>query len=337
MKKILLLIAAIVFAFGLSYEDDFSSLNKDFWLVYDHGGYSATPNPPAYDKVTIENGILKMPVNETDHGPELITKYGIPITKNSVITASWRAKVHYANEYFAGGVFFRVVDYNTTYPPGTVDYNQSPDSGYYLATVYYRNYFYDVERYGHPYAGNNFGFATWNTKKIVIDPIWDEWFTTKVKIDLPNHQACMWIDDNLSGCLDINETGYEKMFASDNAYLRIHFSPYGWWTGHEMDLDSFRLDIEDNATNPEPTTLVQQIHKGWNLVGAAEGGDDFTALFASYPVRAVWKWENGKWHVWVKDENLKAIATLLGLQPAQSARYLEGYWIFADEDFNLSR
>lgn len=335
MKKILLLIAAIVFAFGFSYEDDFSSLNKDFWFVYDHGGYGGQNGyPPAYDKARIDSGILKLEVNQTDHGPELITKYGIPITKNSVITASWRVKVHYANEYFAGSVFFQVTDYNTTYPPGTVDYNQSPAAGVFLAGVLYRNYNY---KYAPPDGGNNFGFRTWSNEKIILDPIWDEWFTTKVKIDLPNHQACMWLDDNLSGCLDINATGYEKMFATDTTYLRIHFSPYGWWTGHEMDLDNFHIDIEENTTNPEPTTLVQQIHKGWNLVGAAMGGDDFSVLFANYPVRAVWKWENGKWRVWVKDENLATCASLMGLQPAQSANYLEGYWIYADEDFNLSR
>ena len=338
MKKVLLLIILAIFAFGYSYEDDFSSLNQDFWLVFDHGGYHQTPTPPAYNKVSIENGILKMQVNDTDHGPELVNKYGIPITQNSIITASWRAKVHYANEYFAGGVFFNVVDYNTTYPPEAVDYDLSPANGIYLARVYYRYYFYNVDGYGHPVAGNNFGFTTWDENKIVTDPIWDQWFTTKVKIDFPNHQACMWIDDNLTGCLDINATGYDKIFDLNNTYLKIQFSPYGWYNdGHEMDLDSFKIDVQNSESQPQPKTNIQQIHKGWNLVGAAIGGDDFNTLFTNYPIKAVWTWKDGKWQAWVNDEQIANCLSTLGIEPAQGAQYLEGYWIYAYDDFNLSR
>ncbi len=336
MKKILLFIISVVCLFAYNYEDDFSSLNKNFWLVFDHGGYHSTPQPPAYEKVYIENGVLKMPVNDTDHGPELVNKYGIPVSKNSIITTSWRIKLHYANEYFAGTVFFNIVDYNTTYPPESINYNLSPDKGIYFARVYYRNYFYNEDKYGHPYSGNNFGFTTWSNKKIILEPIWDQWFTTKVKIDFSNHQACMWINDKLTDCLDINQTFYKKMADLNKTYLKIRFSPYGWFTGHEMDLDNFKIDIRENNSPPHQNN-IQKIHKGWNIIGTGIKGDNFDTLFSNYPARIIWKWKDGKWKVWTKDKYLLNYLSDFEFEIIHNLPYLEGYWIYATDDFNVTR
>ncbi|WP_457753381.1 hypothetical protein, partial [Thermococcus sp.] len=72
--------------------DNFSSLNKNFWFV----GEWVTNNG-AYDKVRIENGVLVLPVEETDRGPYLLSK-PIPVKKGDIVVIERRIYEHYGNE-----------------------------------------------------------------------------------------------------------------------------------------------------------------------------------------------------------------------------------------------
>ncbi len=246
----LLFLTHSVSLFSFNYSTDFNDLDKTFFLIYDHGGYSQTPLEEDYSLAKIENGILKLPVTETDHGPEMVTK-GIYVDENSVITAEWKVKVHYANEYFSGNVGFYLTPDSTFYnsekgdeihPYGYWDDEENKEKFTGIFNVIYHNYFYGNE--DSPYYGDEFTVCGYKNC-IDVKPIWDEWFTTKVEINLHTKKAKAWINGNLVGEFNINpDIDLQKL-----SYLKIHFSPYGWWTGHEMDLDYFKIDVTDSNDN----------------------------------------------------------------------------------------
>lgn len=256
-KKIFLLVLFLgtfllsqLFGENFSKVDDFNSLDKNFWLVYDHGGYSISPTPANYGLVNIDSGILKMPVQTTDHGPELISK-GIKISPSSIITVEWKVKVHYENEYFTGGVTFWLYPYESFYDPVKGDsitpfqyYDKTQDkvTQKSLAVVKYNNYFYGNSD-SNPLYGETFGICGYK-KCIKSTPIWDKWFTNKVIISIPDKVAKFYQDGQYIGEVPINP----DIDLQKTPYIKIHFSPYGWFTGHEMDLDYVKINISDSST-----------------------------------------------------------------------------------------
>ena len=267
MKKTLLILCLLILSFGnafadFNYQDDFNSLNRDFWLVWDHGGHTG-PYPPNYSLAQVSNGILSLPVNTTDHGPELVSK-AIPITSNSVVTASWRSKVHYANEYFYGMTAFVLVDYNGNYDPDKGDsirppafWDENIQKENHVATVYYRNYVYN--NYDPPVGGNNFGFCA--KECFVTTPKWDQFVEYKVVLDFKNNEAQFWQDGALVGSSPMRD----DLDLSKFKYLKIWFSPYGWWTGHEMQLDWFRLTVSDIDTTADCSSCFPQLNSDYSL------------------------------------------------------------------------
>ncbi len=241
----------------VDYSTDFNSIDKDFFLVYDHGGYHQTPTTENYSLVSVDNGILKMPVNETDHGPELITK-GLKIDKNSIVTVSWRAKVHYANKYFAGGVYFWFVDYSSFYNPimgdsirpfANYDNTTGKESLIGPLAVYYRYYYYGD--YSPPVGGDSFGICGYK-KCLTVDPVWDDWFTNKVEINFQEKTIKYWQNDTFVGEVPLSP----DLDIDKYPYLKIHFSPYGWYTGHEMDLDWMKINISEANENSGSSTTT---------------------------------------------------------------------------------
>ena len=267
---LLLTLAFASNAYSFQYHDDFNTLNRDFWLIFPTGGHDRVgPFPPRYDLGILSNGTLSLPVEETDNGPELITK-PIAITPDSVITVSWRARVHYGNEYFAGSVYFLLVNYPSMYPSS--DYSippfqyLDPSTNQYktatIAGVYYRNYVYN--NYPPPRGGNSFGICGYE-ECLVSPPIWDQWFTNKVEINFPEKKVRFWQNSQLIGEVPMNPS----LDPATLPYIRIWFSPYGWWTGHKMDLDWFDISVSSEASSPsEP---VQDCQSCTSYYDAATG------------------------------------------------------------------
>ncbi len=231
------------------YETDFNSLDRSFWLVFDHGSHYFDYFPPKYEAAKIENGMLVLDVNETDHGPELVTK-GIPVSPDSVVTVEWRAQVHYANEYFAGQVGFYLTDYADFYAPGSnyriAPHKTSDDQALRVVTVLYRNYVYN--NYSPPIGGEAFGICGGNRQCLVSEPIWDRPFTNKVEINFAEGEVRFWQNGEYIG-----EVPVDKRPDASHPYLKIWFSPYGWWTGHSIRLDYFRINVTDANGSPEPS------------------------------------------------------------------------------------
>ncbi|MBW1645902.1 MAG: hypothetical protein JRJ56_06195 [Deltaproteobacteria bacterium] len=243
-------------AANFTFTDDFNTLDRSFWLVYNHGG-SQGPYSPAYDLAPVSGGILRLPVTVTDHGPELISR-PIPITSQSIITASWRIRASYANQYFAGQTGFVLVDYDTDYDPR----GQSvPPSRYYdddagqvklqqLAAVYYRNY--DYGNYPPPAGGESFGVcaagsAPASERCLATPAAWNTWVEIKAELDLAAGKLKYWQGGTLMTELPLEpDVDFRQL-----PYLRLWFSPYGWHTGHELDLDHFSLQVSEKAAVQE--------------------------------------------------------------------------------------
>ncbi len=261
MKRVLVFLVVLLLGSGVSWADfnystEFNSLDRDFWLIFHHGRYGENgPFTQDYSLGSIDNGVLYLPVNTTDEGPELISK-SIPIDENSVITVSWRAKVHYANEYFAGGVGFKLVNYTSFY------YNNDENIAPYMyidgtgnkknatiSTVYLRNYVY--HNYDPPVGGNSFGICG-GGECLTSPSVWDDWFTQKVEINIPQGVVKFWQNDQYIGEVPISKT----IDLYETPYLRVWFSPYGWWTGHEMQIDWFRMEITDSTDTDSGNTAA---------------------------------------------------------------------------------
>jgi hypothetical protein len=235
-----------------SYSDMFDTLDRDFWLVFNHGGGTG-PYTADYSLANISDGILELPVKTTDKGPELISR-PLKITANSIITATWRIYLHYANDNFAGRVAAALVDYDTMYDPKGesvrpymyYDENTDSASAFYLMQVHYSNYSYN--NYQPPVGGNSFGICgsvsgPVNERCVASEAVWDTFVTDKVEINIPEGVAKYWENGKLIGEVKLNpDVDYNKL-----SYIRFWISPYGWYTGHEVDMNWFFLDIKEVA------------------------------------------------------------------------------------------
>lgn len=254
MKRFFWLVGFFLLALGIGktqaafqYSTDFNQLDRSFWLVFTHGGHGELgPFSPMYEGAIVQNGQLILNVTETDSGPELISK-GIRVSPQSVVTVEWRAKVHYANEYFVGGVQFVLTNYDSFYDPrygeqlhpAEVIDSQGDKHTYSVSTVYYRNYVY--RNYPPPRGGNSFGICGYNGDCLVSTPVWDEWFTNKVELNFPEGKARFWQNGVYIGEVALNPS----LDLYTYPYLKVWFSPYGWWTGHSMALDYVRINVTE--------------------------------------------------------------------------------------------
>lgn len=265
---------------AFQYSTDFDELDRSFWLVFSHGGHGERgPFFPMYEGATIQNGHLILNVNETDYGPELISK-GFRVTPQSIVTVEWRAKVHYANEYFAGSVNFVLTNYDTFYHPrlgenlkpyAVVDSAENPVV-LWVARVYYRNYAYN--NYPPPRGGNSFGICGYQ-ECLVSSPIWDEWFTNKVEINFPEGKAKFWQNGTYIGEVPINSS----LNLDASPYMKVWFSPYGWWTGHSMALDYVHINVTEAGISNDSVCLPSFDNRSGilNIPGVQVGNNIYAA------------------------------------------------------------
>jgi len=210
------------------YEDEFDRLNDEFWFV---GEWRTTF--PAYEKVFIKNGILNIPVNATDRGPFLISK-GIPVEKGDIVTVKRRAKLHYANENFTGGLALVQTD-NPEIELLSNKGGWSKSIGDALVLVeYVHNYDENSKRPGRdifrvlPPGWENSNYA-------LFEPKFDEWFEEKIVYDTRNLKITYTLNGNsqkVNGLL------------LDKPYVKVFMHSYGRYTGHYGKVDDFSIEVK---------------------------------------------------------------------------------------------
>jgi choice-of-anchor C domain-containing protein len=163
------------------YHDDFNFLNKKFWIPLEWQTLKYSLN-----KIYIKNGILDLKCNYTDRSGFLSSK-AIKIQKGDVITIKRRVKVHYANPYFEGGIWFFQTN-NPIITPATSLKRWSNKLGKALFHVSYYNYHYEKPGISQ-YVPTKHGFAIdgydWRNKQNygILSPIWNKWFVEEIIYD----------------------------------------------------------------------------------------------------------------------------------------------------------
>lgn len=211
------------------YYDDFDSLNKEFWYV---GEWLTLFD--ASEKVSIKNGILTIPVNETDRSPFLLSE-PIPIQDGDIITIKRRAKMHYGNENFTGGMSVVETDSPAFKPElNSEDWGTSFGNGVVLVE-YVHNYDENSQRPGRdifrvlpPTWKQDHNYA-------VVDPVFDDWFEEELEIDMRSNKITYSVNGNE---VKVNGSPITK------DYIRVFMHSYGQYTGHYTKVDWIEISIE---------------------------------------------------------------------------------------------
>ena len=215
------------------YEDSCDRLNEEFWFA---GEWMTTFD--GSNKVEVKNGLLTLPVDEVDRGPFLLSK-GIPVKKGDIVTVKRRAKIHYANEKFTGGLALVQSDEpNPTLVTGNEGWSRS--LGEAIAVVeYVHNYDESSERPGR----HIFRVMTplWEIDKeyALLEPRFDEWFEETLIYDTRN----LKVTYKLNG-----ETVKVNSLLLDKPYVKIFMHSYGQETGHYTKMDSFSVEVTKGYT-----------------------------------------------------------------------------------------
>lgn len=211
----------------VKYNEEFEEELSEDWLFSKY--ITLEPLPQG---VYFEDETVRLVAEETDRVPIMSsTPYLIDGAK--YITINARLKTSFANEYYTGaiGIFF------TNSPDKEVKLNEeswSSSFGRRPIQVEYVNYFYDSSK---RIIENGFIMYTSNEKEgsnvqAFESGVFDEWFDQQFIINMETGEVTCTINDEiLTSVIDIPE----------ESYLRIWIHPYGWFTGHEVSIDS--IDI----------------------------------------------------------------------------------------------
>jgi len=242
LKKIVVVLVFIAFCFGIYfvtdkkeealpsfyYIDEFDSLDRDFWYV---GEWKSLYS--AYDKAKLNNGILKLEIDEVDKGPILLSK-PIEIMNGNILTIKRRVKMIYANNHFTGGLALIETKDEGLIPSALNNDNTNLGNG--IVLIEYVNSFEDDSK--RP-GRNVFRILprSWefNDNYELVEPIFNEWFEEEI------------IYDTTEQTITYKLNGKEYLVKSQEMFeerLRIYMHGYGFETGHIVEIDWIEISVD---------------------------------------------------------------------------------------------
>ncbi len=223
-----------------------SSLNSDFWYVYDNNG-------EAYSRVTVANGELTLPCDQVDNPPILMSK-GIPIRSGDIFKIKRRTFAHAASDTYRpwAAVQEVVTDAFTT--------NSADALG--LFSFQHLNFTYDPGRYPGGVTQTNLGLYAAPGQTLSTLPA-SQYGTTPLTLD-------KWVEEEFvyntaTGQVTITSDGNTMTFTSktlDEFFVRYLMNPYGWGTGHYDKLDWIEFIVERPGTATNVPTSGQGVLEG---------------------------------------------------------------------------
>ncbi len=233
----------------LSFRDDFYRFNPTYWEAYEWKTLK-----PAQNKLSFHNGYLDLKCNYTDRSAFIVSK-PIPIKKGEILIIRRRLKVHYANKYFEGGIWFYQTDGRKIAMPQNRNAWLSA-FGKNLFNVTYFNYYYEKPGV-RQYVPTKFGFVIygidWRNKRnySIFTPIWDKWFTEEIIYNPAKNEATYRLN------------GYAatvKTAPLIEPYIRFIMHPYGWYTGHDIKIDWVDVIIKkaNAVSNNNPSYSIDK-------------------------------------------------------------------------------
>jgi len=209
-----------------SHRDDFDRFDPSVWEVYQ---WETLRRLSA--RGLVHDGMLDLRCDRTDRSA-FVASRPIPLRKGEIFTLRRRVKVHYANDYFEGGVWFYQTDGATVRMPSRKAAWLSA-FGKNLFNVTYYNYVYEkpgVRQYVPAKHGFVLSGIDWRRTGNygVITPRWDRWFTEEILYDPETNLVRYRID----GKETVVKAAPLKM-----PYIRFIMHSYGWYTGHDIQVD----------------------------------------------------------------------------------------------------
>jgi len=232
----------VCFAFGIYYftgdkeaelpsfniRDEFDELDRDFWYVGEWKTYFSS-----YEKAKLNNGILRLEIDEVDKGPILLSA-PIEIQTGNILTVKRRVKMTYSNEHFTGGMAILETSDEGLIPSALNDDQSKLGNGVVLIE-YVHSFDHNSNR-----PGNNVFRVlprTWEYENNyeLADPIFDEWFEEELVYDTNENIITYKLNDKVYTV--------EATALKDDS-VRLYMHGYGYDTGHTVEIDWIEISVE---------------------------------------------------------------------------------------------
>jgi hypothetical protein len=204
----------------LIYKDEFNDINKSFWYAW----RAKNKNVSDYGGIGSNNGKLNMSQDQTDNGPNMISK-PIKIDNDSIVTIKRKVYIHphYSYSYQGGNIFFTGGLY-------VVSSDNIFDSSYdkVLAKVNYLKYEYQGK-------WDTFVLSDKTKTETYLPSIWDEYFEEELKYNIKTGLVTYKVND---------KTVSETLALTTKEYIKIYMQTYGWWEGHYTTMEYIDINIQ---------------------------------------------------------------------------------------------
>ncbi|MBN2797222.1 MAG: hypothetical protein JXR88_17550 [Clostridia bacterium] len=255
MKKIIVLLVFILFAFGVYYikinnqdnnqfyyHDDFDELDSTFWYA---GKWKTLV--AAYDQIRLNNGIVKLTIDSVDAGPVLLSE-PITVEEDQVLTVKRRVRLTPGEQPFFGGFALMETSDEGLLPSVLNQQGQTMGNGLVLIE-YTKGNVEDSKRPGKDVfrvlprtwaveAENDWIpsiFKKWVTGNYqLVSPIYNQWFEEELTFDNSNGKIIYKINDK-------SYVVWSEKLKTEKIRLYIH--GYGFGVGHSIEMDWIEISV----------------------------------------------------------------------------------------------
>jgi hypothetical protein len=243
LKRLIVFLVFIAFSFGVyefvikekeeplpsfNYRDDFEKLDRDFWYVGEWQTYYS-----AYDKAKLNNGILKLEIDEVDKGPILLSK-PIAVENGNILTIKRRVKMTYSNDHFTGGMALLETSDEGLIPSALNDEHTTLGNGLVLV-----EYVHSFEETSKRPGSNVFRILprTWEVDDNyeLTEPLFGQWFEEELIYDTINKTITYKLDG------EVYVVKSQEMLKES---IRIYIHGYGYETGHVVEIDWIEISVD---------------------------------------------------------------------------------------------
>lgn len=242
MKRIIIFLVFIVFVFGVyyiktssdsggqpySFREDFDTLNNEFWYV---GEWKTMFS--AYEKAKLNNGIIKLEIDEVDQGPFLLSK-PLTLENGQVLTVKRRVRLTHTDDNFTGGFALIETGDEGVIPSALNNSSELIGNGIVLI-----EYMYGIDSESVRPGNNKIRILprTWmiDDNYALAEPIFSKWFEEELVYDTNEQTVSYTVDGDIYTVL--SQEMIEERF-------RVYMHGYGFGTGHSMEVDWIEISIE---------------------------------------------------------------------------------------------
>ncbi len=200
---------------AVAFRDEFDAFDRASWYAVEE-----KTGADAMGRLAASGGALVISTKDVDRNPFVYGK-AFPMPASGTVRVTRRARISYANDYFAGGFFLQQAD------------AEIPKAGVAepaLVGVLHVNFSYDPGRYPltKGFVAVTDGFKAPGTFATIENAPFGQWIEETLVYEPATGKAAYILD------------GVEYPIAAAPAskpYFRVAMNAYGWYTGHRAEVD----------------------------------------------------------------------------------------------------